>query len=330
MILDGVHPETVRIIDSTLDPLKTLFLVSDQLDPDPDTLACLRHFWSGASAKIESPGNNFVSIASPGTALEQFAREQGFRKIFHTPPGLCGCHSALTLCGLLPAALIGIDICRMLDCAMQMGRACAPEIPVPDNPGLILGAILGEAALAGRDKVTITTPPALDSLSAWIAQLISETFGDDGRCIVPVTSEPSASLSTYGTDRLFIHFSLENEADADSARLAELEGARHPVVSIQLSDCSNIGSEFVRWEMAAAAASIIAVRPSSQPDAQQSGEQADVLRLTQKKSFGRKFEKFLGKARVGDFISLYAYLARTAEINLGLSRLREILRDSLL
>jgi len=261
-ILDSTHPDAVRGFREWAESGRTLFCVSSKSGSTTEPNA----FHAAMSAHAPAP--DFVAITDPGTELADLARSQGFRAIVEGPPDVGGRYSALTVFGLLPAALHGVDLDGLLSHAARMAEAC--HRPAPENPGLQLGAEIGEAALAGRDKLTILTSPRLASLADWIEQLVAESTGKAGRGIVPVVGEPIAAAADYGADRQFVFITLAADADPSWPRFAsELEALGHPGVHIELADPPEIGAEFVRWEVATAAAGILfGIDPFDQPDVQ--------------------------------------------------------------
>ena len=179
-------------------------------------------FWGAASAVTDTPGRHFVAITDPATSLEALAEDRGFRRVFHAPQDVGGRYSALTEFGLVPAAMIGVDVRTLVERTLPFG---APDVftrPIDENPGLALGAILGEAALAGRDKLTILATPGMRAFPAWIEQLVAESTGKDGKGIVPVLHEPV--LDSYGDDRVFVSIEL----DGDPAPAVVARQFRHP------------------------------------------------------------------------------------------------------
>lgn len=262
-ILDSTHPDAVRGFREWAESGRTIFCVSSKSGSTTEPNA----FHAAMSA--HAPALDFIAITDPGTVLSDLARSQGFRAIVEGPPEVGGRYSALSVFGLLPAALHGVDLEGLLSRAARMAEAC--RRPAPENPGLSLGAALGEAALIGRDKLTILTSPRLASLGDWIEQLVAESTGKAGRGIVPVVGEPIGPAEAYGSDRQFVFITLAGDAEPAWSRLAaELEGLGHPGLHIDLADPLEIGAEFVRWEVATAAAGmLLGIDPFDQPDVQE-------------------------------------------------------------
>ncbi|GBC84137.1 Glucose-6-phosphate isomerase [bacterium HR11] len=343
IVLDSTHPAAVGAVEARLALARTLFLVSSKSGTTTETLALFRYFWHRVRSETASPGRHFVAITDPGTPLEQTARARGFRHVFLGPPDVGGRYSALSVFGLLPAALIGVDVDELLDRAQAMAAACLAEGSEPENPGLVLGAVLGELARAGRDKVTFLTSPLLRAFPTWLEQLIAESTGKGGRGIVPVVDEPPGAPEAYGPDRFFVYLSLEGERDADSERrVATLEAAGHPVLRIHLDGLADLGGEFFRWEVAVAAAcAVLGVHPFDQPDVQRTKELTQraverptaspigVPAVSEPTAWDEALRDWSSQARPGDYIALQAFLAPTPETTAVLQDIRRRLRDRL-
>lgn len=269
-VLDSTHPGAVKAVSGSIDPARTLFLVASKSGGTIETLSLFRHFWGMASRVHDHPGDRFVALTDPGSGLEALAGERRFRRVFATPPEVGGRYSALTPFGLVPAALIGIDIESLLAKAAVMADECGPDLPVATNPGLKLGAVMGESALAGRDKLTYICSPAVTGFGAWIEQLVAESTGKNGTGIVPVAGEPLGDPESYGQDRLFVFMSLEGDQPSEWATVqAGLRRRGHPVVTVTLRHLDELGAEMFRGEMAVASAgSILGINPFDQPDVQ--------------------------------------------------------------
>src|SRR2546421_3761479 len=224
------------------------------------------------SSDVCSSDLRFVAITDPGSKLEQVATADRFRQVFHGLPSIGVRYSALSNFGMVPAALMGLDTIKFLDLTEEMVEACASCVPVEENPGVVLGIILGTAAKSGRDKVTIVTSPGISDLGAWLEQLLAESTGKQGKGIIPVDREELGPPEFYGNDRIFAYVRLGGAADsAQDAKIAVLEGAGHPVVRISVADTYDLGQEFFRWEIATAVAgSIIGINAFNQPDVEAS------------------------------------------------------------
>ena len=268
-VLDSTDPAQVRAFEQRVDLSRTLFIVSSKSGTTLEPNALLQFFFDEVQHMVgPEAGARFVAITDPGSILEDHAGEMGFLHVFHGVPLIGGRFSALSHFGMVPAAAMGIDFERLLGTAGEMVDLCRPEIPVEENPGAVLGAILGTASLQGRDKVTFLTSRQVAGLGAWLEQLIAESTGKQGKALIPVDGEPPAEPGTYGDDRIFVYLRLEAEADPDQdAAVSALEEAGQPVVRISLDDPYDLGREFFRWEFATAVAgSVMGVNPFNQPD----------------------------------------------------------------
>jgi len=264
-ILDSTHPDVVRGFRSWAGGQRTLFCVSSKSGSTTEPNA-----FQAAMSEV-APALDFIAITDPGSSLGELARAQEFRAIVEAPPDVGGRYSALTVFGLVPAALLGVDLGELLSRARAMAEACR-SANADDNPGLALGAAIGEATMAGRDKLTILTSPRLAAFGDWAEQLVAESTGKAGRGIVPVVGEPIGDPSTYGDDRFFVFVTLAGEPRGELGPLAEqLMEQGHAGRHIELADPLDVGAEFVRWEIATAAAGIVlGIDPFDQPNVQES------------------------------------------------------------
>ncbi len=347
IVLDSTHPDAVRAVEDRVELSKTLFLVASKSGTTTETLSFFHYFWEKVSRISQSPGEHFVAITDPGTALESLAKERRFRRTFSSPADVGGRYSALSVFGLVPAALIGVDVHRLLDRACTMTESCAFCVPGGENPGLALGAALGELALAGRDKVTFVTSPSLAAFPVWAEQLIAESTGKEGKGIVPVADESVGPPAVYGQDRVFVSLTMDgDEAPLLEQRLAVLEAAGFPVIHINLADKADLGQEFFRWEVAVAAAgAVLGIHPFNQPDVQlakrlareamdraadSSGEQPSSHELSAAGDIDSSaVESWLAEATAGDYVGIQAYLAPSAGTTKILEEIRMALRDRL-
>jgi len=264
-ILDSTHPDVVRGFRSWAQEQRTLFIVSSKSGSTTEPNA-----YQAAMSKI-APALDFIAITDPGTSLAELARAQEFRAIVEAPPDVGGRYSALTVFGLVPATLNGVDLDGLLERARDMADACR-AIDAATNPGLSLGAAIGEAALAGRDKLTILTSPRLAAFGDWVEQLVAESTGKAGKGIIPVVGEPITAAEEYGDDRYFVFLTLAGESRDELGGLAgDLMALGHAGRHIELADPLDVGAEFVRWEVATAAAGIVlGIDPFDQPNVQES------------------------------------------------------------
>jgi len=273
-VLDSTDPAQVRAVEQRVDLKKTLFIVSSKSGSTLEPNIFKAYFFDRVKSVIEgiAPAKRFVAVTDPGSSLEKEARAEGFLHIFAGLKTIGGRYSALSNFGLVPAAAMGLDIAHLLDEAERMLHACAPGVPAKDNPGLVLGTILGLAATRGIDKLTLVASPGIHDLGAWIEQLIAESTGKEGKGIIPVDREAVGPPSAYGDDRLFAYLRLEDGPDAaQDAAVAALEKAGKPVVTIRVATKYDIAEEFVRWEVATAmAGAILGINPFNQPDVEAS------------------------------------------------------------
>jgi transaldolase / glucose-6-phosphate isomerase len=279
-VLDSTVPASIAQLEKSLDLDKTLFLVSSKSGGTAETLSFYKYF-RGQLNKIKGDraGDHFVAVTDPGTSLEKLAREQKFRRVFHGTPDIGGRYSALSNFGMVPAALAGIDVRALLGQALRMAEACGPRASAKENPGLDLGAVLAEAARAGRDKATFFLSPGVRTFGDWVEQLIAESTGKEGKGILPVVGETIGGPEVYGNDRLFVHIQLNSEVrERIDPKLDALKAAGHPLVSFTLPDKLALGQEFYRWEVATATAgSLLGINAFDQPNVQESKDNTNRL-----------------------------------------------------
>ena len=273
-VLDSTDPAQIKTIESKIDVKKTLFIVSSKSGTTLEPNIFKEYFFERAkqASGAENAGKQFIAITDPGSKLEQVATSDKFRHVFHGVPSIGGRYSALSDFGLVPAAVMGIDVRKFLDRTEEMVEACASSVPVNENPGAVLGAILGTLAKNGRDKVTLITSPGIYDLGAWLEQLLAESTGKQGKGLIPIDREEIGPPEVYGSDRVFAYVRLESGPDANQdAKVAALEKAGHPVVRMSLRDAYDLGQSFFRWEIATAVAgSIIGINAFNQPDVEAS------------------------------------------------------------
>jgi glucose-6-phosphate isomerase len=272
-VLDSTDPAAVLAVEAAVDLETTLFVVSSKSGGTTETASFHAYFYERVrELDGHHAGHHFVAVTDEGTSLQEEALEQGFRAIFVNPGDIGGRYSALSFFGIVPAALMGVDLERLLDGVRATAVACGPDVKASENPALRLGAVLGEAALAGRDKLTIVAEPPLRALGAWVEQLVAESTGKEGRGIVPVDLEALGEPDVYGDDRLFVLAGLDSVAAVEPAQdLMTLAGAGYPVAAHQLDDVYDLGGEFLRWEIAVATAGrVLGIDPFDQPNVQES------------------------------------------------------------
>jgi len=273
-VLDSTDPAQIKAFDSKIDISKTLFIVSSKSGSTLEPNIFKQYFFERTRQAVgaDKAGSRFIAVTDPGSKMQQVAEADHFRHIFAGLPSIGGRYSALSNFGMVPAAVMGLDTAKFLDRTKQMVLVCAASAPVEENPGVILGIILGTAAKAGRDKVTIITSPGVSDLGAWLEQLLAESTGKEGKGIIPVDGEPLASPEQYGNDRVFAYLRLgSNPEPAMDDKLTALEKAGHPIVRITLPETYDLGQEFFRWEIATAVAgSILGINAFNQPDVEAS------------------------------------------------------------
>ena len=355
-VLDSTDPGSVLAYAQGLDPERTLFIVSTKSGTTVETLSFFKFFYNWVSNAVgeEHSGEHFIAITDPGTPLVDLAQHFGFRSTFLNDPNIGGRYSALSYFGLVPAALMGIDIRTLLDRSMIMVRNCeACNRPAEDdNIGAWLGVVLGEIVKEGRDKVTFITSSQIESFGDWVEQLIAESTGKDGKGILPVVRESVGVPENYGEDRFFVYVGLDGDESHDAA-LAELEREGNPIIRLPLHDLYDLGGQFFIWEMAiAVAGSRLGINPFDQPNV----EAAKVLAREITAEYREKgilpvesplieedgiaiygeltansvesaLTNFLKQAKPGSYIALQAYLQPTVETDLLLQTLRTRLRD---
>ncbi len=273
-VLDSTDPAQIRAIEAKLDLKSTVCIVSSKSGSTLEPNIYKQYFFERAKAKVgeKEVGNRFIAITDPGSKMQQVAEADKFRKIFFGVPSIGGRYSAISNFGMVPAAVMGVNVEKFLKNTEEMVKACGASTAADSNPGVLLGTIMGVAANHGRDKITIITSPGIFDLGAWLEQLIAESTGKIGKGIIPVDREHLAKPAVYGSDRVFAYLRLASKPNkAQDAAVAALEKAGHPVVRITLPNIYNLGQEFFRWEIATAVAgSIIGINAFNQPDVEAS------------------------------------------------------------
>jgi transaldolase / glucose-6-phosphate isomerase len=273
-VLDSTDPAQIKAIQKKIDLKSTICIVSSKSGSTLEPNIYKQYFFEQVKKKVgeKEVGNRFIAITDPGSKMQHVAETDKFRKIFMGMPSIGGRYSALSNFGMVPGAVMGIDIPKFLKSTAEMVKACGADAAADANPGVLLGAILGTAAKQGRDKITIIASPGIHDLGAWLEQLIAESTGKIGKGIIPVDRESLAKPAVYGDDRLFAYLRLQTKPNqSQDAAVAALEKAGQPVVRISVPNIYNLGQEFFRWEIATAVAgSIIGIDAFNQPDVEAS------------------------------------------------------------
>ena len=306
MVLDSTVPETILKLENQINLGQTLFIVSTKAGTTVETMSAYHYF------REKAEGKQFVAITDPDTPLEEEVHKVGFRGMFLNPPDIGGRYSALSYFGLVPAAIIGMDIKLLLDRAASMVKLCGPKIRPSENTGIILGAIIAELALMGRDKLTLSFSPEIKSFGGWVEQLVAESTGNHGAGILPVEGDYS------GDDSLTVYMRLKDEAQVPENK---------PHVEFVLDDVYDLGKEYFRWEIAAAVAgALLGVNAFDQPNIQESKDITDDL--LKKPSIPHSalptphLPEFLGQYRPGDYFALMAFLDKSEETDGLLQQIR--------
>ena len=297
LVLDNTSPEAILDIEKQIDIKQSLFITATKSGGTKETLSFFKYFYDQLEkAGKKDPGNNFVAITDAGSPLVKTAEEYHFRKTFINPSDVGGRYSVLSDFGLLPMALMGVDVKALLSSAMQMEASCNPNVPAAVNPGMGLGTALGVCQRNGKDKVTFVLSSSISSFGYWVEQLLAESTGKEGKGLIPVNGETLGTPDKYGADRIFISMYLTgDDHSANEQKLAALEKAGHPVVRIMVPDTLALGGEYYRWEIATAIAGmIIGIKAFDQPNVAESKKNTDdLLKEWQEKGAFKKADPIL-------------------------------------
>lgn len=333
-ILDSTDPQQVAQAAKDYPPDKALYIVASKSGGTAELLAAFDYLWELSGGN----GSRFVAITDSGTSLEKLAKERGFRKIFNADPTVGGRFSALTDFGLVPAALLGLDLSQLLNSAERMRRQSLADVPAARSPGAALGALMAESALMGRDKLTVVADAPVAAFAWWIEQIVAESSGKDGKGILPVALEPLGKPEVYGDDRLFVYLKFDGELEAG---IAALKNAGFPVVELPMTNLYDVGAEFFRWEVAiATACHILGINAFDQPDVQDSKTRT-LAKIEEYRTTGKLAETdlvdaanakgaldaFLSDPKSGEFVTINAYLPRTGEMIEAIQGLRAAIRE---
>jgi len=366
-VLDSTDPAQIRAIERSVDLAKTVFVVSSKSGTTLEPNIFKQYFFERVSQTIgaDKVGSRFIAVTDPGSKMQQVAEADHFLHTFPGRPSIGGRYSALSNFGIVPATLMGMDVGKFLERTQQMVVACGPQAAPEQNPGVLLGCILGTAARDGRDKVTIITSPGISDLGAWLEQLLAESTGKQGHGIIPVDREALAAPEAYGNDRVFAYVRLESAPDsAQDDKVAALERAGQPMVRITMREVYELGQEFFRWEIATAVAgSIIGINAFNQPDVEASKnvtraltseyektgslpaekpvlEDGNIQLFTDTKnadalakaagsnrSLGGYLRAHFNRVSAGDYFALLAYIQMNDEHEAQLQQMRTLMRD---
>ncbi len=282
-ILDSTVPAQIKTLENKIDLANTLFIVASKSGSTLEPNTFKQYFFEKVLEKVgeENAGRQFIAITDPNSKMQKVAEADNFRNIFFGDASIGGRFSALSVFGMVPGAIMGLDVVNFLEIAQEMVRAC--KLPVPkENPGAILGTILGVCQKNGRDKLTIFASPEIYDVGAWLEQLIAESTGKQGVSIIPIDREPLQPVENYGDDRVFVYLKLKDLGDNSlDEKLDALSTKGHPVVAIELADKMNLGQEFFRWEFATAiAGAIMEINPFNQPDVE--AAKVEAKKITEK------------------------------------------------
>jgi transaldolase/glucose-6-phosphate isomerase len=370
LVLDSTDPDAVRAIEALEQEGNSLYLIATKSGTTTETLSFLAYFWDEEREQApwyrrSAAGDSFVAISDPGKSVEAIPHSDLFRETFLNPEDVGGRYSALTYVGLVPAALLGLDLRALLGDGAQMADRCRSD--GVDNPGLFLGAAIGALAVQGRDKLTLVLEPELAPFGGWVEQLIAESTGKQGSGIVPVDGEPLGPPEVYGADRVFVRVARPGAGEwhaTTDAKLDALVAAGHPVIEIVLEDGEWLGGEFFRWEFATAVAgAILDVNPFDEPNVTESKENTkavladyhaaghlpsetplvregslslvgdaqmrltDAAEASKKTTVAAELRRHLGRIKPNGFLGTHAYIAPTDERTSALRGIQSLLRD---
>jgi glucose-6-phosphate isomerase len=357
-VLDSTHPAAVQSVADSLDPARTLFIVATKSGTTAETLSLFKFFYNQLQDQLgeSEAGKHFIAITDAGTELVRLGEARNFRSVFVNDPNIGGRYSALSHFGLTPAALVGVNLRRLLRRGLETKNDCGRHITGSVNPGAQIGVMMAEMARAGRDKLTIIADEEVVSFADWLEQLIAESTGKSGTGIVPVVGERAATPDAYGADRLFVHLQW-SDTGAQDATIQALIDAGHPVIRVRFRDRYDLGGQFFLWEFATAVAGArLGIHPFDQPDVESAKQQsrqmmsaymesgslpeprpsleADGVKVyfdapdgAQPSSPADALAAFLTQAGAGDYLSIQAYLQPCAAMEKRLRTMQGRLRE---
>jgi transaldolase/glucose-6-phosphate isomerase len=360
LVLDSTDPDVLAAYENRIEIERCLFVIASKSGTTTEPNVFYKFWYDQLGKRSPNPAENFIAITDPGSLLVERAAELGFQRVFLNQADIGGRYSALSYFGMVPAALMGIDLKKLLDRAKQMAQACAAVMPAAANPAVQLGTFIGGCARAGRDKLTLVTDEKIASLGLWIEQLIAESTGKEGKGILSVAGEPLGGPAVYGQDRVFVSLSIGTSIQGMKSKLDALTAAGHPAAHRQLTDLYDLGAEFFLWEFATACAGWrLGINPFDQPNVQESkdatkellstfvnqgslpeqtplvaeneltifaeGHTREALPAT---SVSDALRGHLAMVKQGDYIALLNYIEETPAIEARLQEIRTLLRDT--
>ena len=337
VVLDSTDPGRVLDVQNQIDMEGSLFIVSSKSGGTIEPVSLFKYFFEKVKAiKKEKAGEQFITITDPGTPLEELAKKSGFRKVFLSPRDVGGRFSALTYFGLVPAALIGLDIQALLDNADEMAASCSAEVKASENPALLLGVAMAILAEEGRNKLTFLAPATIEPFGDWVEQLVAESSGKEGFGIIPVVREPLGEIQNYGNDRFFVNFSsASSKEEALEKLLPALIAKKHPVLSWQIAGLGDLAGQFFLWEMATViACALLKINAFDQPDVQAAKDKTKSLLKVieskgalQAKESSLTLEDFFGDLKPSDYVGILAFLPERPEIRNVLTEIQASIRN---
>ena len=337
LVLDSTDPDVIAAFRDRIDIERTLFVIASKSGTTTEPTVFYKFWYDEVSKRRANPGENFIAITDPGSPLVETAAELGFQRTFLNQSDIGGRYSALSYFGMVPAALMGIDIRRLLEGAKEAEQSCSSLMPAESNVALKLGTILGECANGGRDKLTLIIDPQIETLGLWIEQLIAESTGKEGKGILPVIGEPLDDPSIYGEDRVFVAVSIGVIPQETNAALGALANAGHAIVNRQLNDVYDLGAEFFIWEFATACAGWrLGINPFDQPNVQEAKDATrELLRAfsdsgklpDQDVADDNAVRELVRTLKPGDYVAFLNYIEELPEIDPKLQEIRIAVRD---
>ena len=333
-VLNSIMPRNIVDARNSIDITKTLFIIASKSGDTIETLSLYKYFHQVliSNPEIPQPGSHFIAITDPETPLEYLARRDNYRRIFLNPPGIGGRYSALSLFGLIPAILTGLNIQQLLNRATDMQAQCSPNVEISLNPAAVLGAFMATHNEFKTNKLTLITSPSLTTFGSWVEQLVAESTGKQGRGLVPIIAEPRFNATAYGLDRFFIYLRLDNDDNKETDKsFKSIQENNKPSIQLNLKDSYDIGAQFYLWEMAVTiTAALQGINPFDEPDVTAAKEQTSSILQTFSNTgafpeleFDSASSRIISQAIQGDYLAILAYLPETPETYRVLTSLRE-------